>query len=118
MHPRHRGLTAASILIWQRGLTAEGRQEIERLARRLAEEGVTFGEVIHSDKARARQSAEIMAGELAPEVVNGLLFISGPFYFLIFIVGALFMWMYRLNEKRHAEILAILEERRGAREPE
>jgi Na+/melibiose symporter-like transporter len=56
------------------------------------------------------------ASDLAPEVVNGLLFISGPFYFLIFVVGALFMWMYRLNEKRHAEILAILEERRAAKE--
>jgi GPH family glycoside/pentoside/hexuronide:cation symporter len=53
------------------------------------------------------------SSELAPEVVNGLLFISGPFYFSIFVVGALFMWMYRLNEKGHAEILTQLEERRG-----
>jgi Na+/melibiose symporter-like transporter len=52
------------------------------------------------------------ARELAPEVVDGLLFISGPFYFLIFAVGALFMWMYRLNEQRHAEILSQLAERR------
>ena len=57
------------------------------------------------------------AKELAPEVIDGLLFISGPFYFLIFAVGALFMGMYRLNEKRHAEIQALLEERRGANDP-
>ena len=57
------------------------------------------------------------AGELAPEVVNGLLFIAGPFYFLIFVVGALFMAMYRLNEKRLEEIQALLEERRRANEP-
>jgi Na+/melibiose symporter-like transporter len=56
------------------------------------------------------------AGDLAPEVVNGLLFISGPFYFFIFVVGALFMGMYRLNEKRLAEIQVLLEKRRGAKE--
>jgi Na+/melibiose symporter-like transporter len=57
------------------------------------------------------------ASELASEVVNGLLFIAGPFYFLIFVVGALFMAMYRLNEKRLEEIQALLEERRRANEP-
>jgi Na+/melibiose symporter-like transporter len=50
-------------------------------------------------------------------VVNGLLFIAGPFYFFIFVVGALFMAMYRLNEKRLEEIQALLEERRRANEP-
>ena len=49
---------------------------------------------------------------LTPEVVDGLLIINGPFYFLISVVGAAFMWMYRLNARRHAEILAALKERR------
>jgi hypothetical protein len=31
------------------------------------------------------------------------------------VVGALFMAMYALNQERHQEILAELEERRGAK---
>ena len=52
----------------ERGLTSEGRKEIEQLAQRLVEKGITFGEVLHSDKARAQQTAEIMAAVLAPGV--------------------------------------------------
>lgn len=52
--------------------------------------------------------------ELEPEVVNGLLFMSGPLYLIITIAGALCMLMYRMNKERHDDILAVLEERRAA----
>lgn len=53
----------------QQGLTEEGRAEIEQLARRLAKQAVYFEQVLHSEKARARQTAEIMATVLAPGVI-------------------------------------------------
>lgn len=60
----------------QQGLTEEGRTEIEQLAKRLADRGVSFSHAYHSEKARAQQTAEIMAGilvpELAPKVCTGL----------------------------------------------
>jgi Na+/melibiose symporter-like transporter len=62
------------------------------------------------------QDAEV--GQLAEETVNGLLFISGPLYIATSGLGMLFMFMYRLNEKRHQEILTVLEERRGVRSPD
>ncbi|MFO7602276.1 MAG: phosphohistidine phosphatase SixA [Gammaproteobacteria bacterium] len=52
----------------QQGLTAAGRAAIEALAQRLLPRGVCFKQVWHSDKARARQTAEIMAAILAPGV--------------------------------------------------
>ena len=52
----------------ERGLTATGRAEIENLAQRLADKGVSFKQVLHSKKARAQQTAEIMATKLAPGV--------------------------------------------------
>ena len=55
-----------------------------------------------------------VAGELEPGVVNGLLFMSGPLYFIFMALGVAFMFMYRIDSKRHAEILAVLEERRAA----
>ena len=64
---RH-GQAASPDIDPQRGLTAEGRVEIQQLAQRLAEKGITFEQVLHSDKARAQQSAEIMAAVLAPGV--------------------------------------------------
>ncbi|MGD8484185.1 MAG: phosphohistidine phosphatase SixA [Thioalkalispiraceae bacterium] len=60
----------------EQGLTGQGKAEIEQLARRLAKQGVRFEQVIHSDKKRARQTAEIMASILAsgisPRVRSGL----------------------------------------------
>ena len=56
------------------------------------------------------ENAEV--GEVAPDVLNGLLLMNGPLYFIVFTIGALFMTMYRLDEKSHHEILAALEERR------
>lgn len=57
------------------------------------------------------QDAQV--GQLADKTVNGLLFINGPLYIGIFVLGVIFMLMYRLNEKRHQEILTELEARRG-----
>jgi len=57
-----------------------------------------------------------VAGELEPGVVNGLLFMSGPMYFVFMALGAACMFMYRIDSKRHAEILAVLVERRAAKE--
>jgi len=52
----------------QQGLSEVGRQGIEQLAQRLASQGIQFSQVYHSEKARARQTAEIMAAALAPAV--------------------------------------------------
>ncbi len=59
-----------------------------------------------------------VAGELEPGVVNGLLFMSGPMYFFFMALGVAVMFMYRIDSKRHAEILAVLEERRAAQAEE
>lgn len=60
----------------EQGLTVEGRIEIEQLAKRLADKGVCFSQVFHSDKARARQTAAIMAAHIptksAPQLCSGL----------------------------------------------
>jgi phosphohistidine phosphatase len=53
----------------QQGLTEAGRAEIEQLASRLVKRAVHFEQVLHSDKARAQQTAEIMAAVLAPGVI-------------------------------------------------
>ena len=59
-----------------------------------------------------------VAGQLEPGVVNGLLFMSGPMYFFFMALGVAFMLMYKIDSKRHAEILAVLEERRAAQAAE
>ena len=53
-----------------------------------------------------------VVGEVAPEALNGLLFMSGPLYWVIIAVGVGFMGMYQLSERRHAEILTELRARR------
>lgn len=61
----------------QRGLTHEGKLAIERLANKLTyplshqtdEQGMNIEQVFNSDKARAKQTAEIMARILAPGIV-------------------------------------------------
>ena len=52
-------------------------------------------------------------GQLADETIDGLLIIMGPVFIGITIVGVLAMAIYRLNQTRHQEILAALEQRRG-----
>ena len=54
-----------------------------------------------------------VVGEVAPEALNGLLFMSGPLFWVIIAVGVGFMGMYQLTESRHAEILTELRARRA-----
>ena len=58
-----------------RPLNARGREEVRRLATHLARLGVRVGEIRHSPKARAAQTAEIIAGALGARarVSEGLL---------------------------------------------
>jgi len=50
----------------QRSLTDEGRRTVERIGEHLAKCGVAPDRVEHSDKLRARQTAEILAAKLHP----------------------------------------------------
>ena len=56
------------------------------------------------------------ASTLTPEVLDGLLFMTGPLYWIIVFSGMLFMALYNLNRGRHEEIMAVLEVRRAERE--
>ena len=47
-------------------LSDQGRQDVERLARFLADRGVRVSRVWHSGKTRARQTAELLAAAVAP----------------------------------------------------
>jgi len=49
-----------------RSLTDQGREEVERVARRAAALRLQVAEIRHSDKLRARQTAEILAREFSP----------------------------------------------------
>ena len=52
----------------EKGLSSEGKVAIEQLGHKLAEQNITFKQVFHSEKARARQTAEIMTSILSPDV--------------------------------------------------
>ena len=60
----------------ERPLSAAGRQEVEAVARLLADTGVRTAHVVHSGKLRAHQTAELLATALAPgrvpEAIAGL----------------------------------------------
>ena len=60
----------------QKTLTAEGREEVERVARFLARTAPTKqGKVLHSGKTRARETAEVLASidtNLEVDVTDGL----------------------------------------------
>lgn len=49
-----------------RVLSPRGRADVERLAARLASQGVRVEEILHSGLVRARQTAEILATALRP----------------------------------------------------
>jgi phosphohistidine phosphatase len=49
-----------------RPLSDRGREEVERVARHAASLGLWVAEILHSDKLRARQTAEIFARHLSP----------------------------------------------------
>ena len=51
---------------------------------------------------------------LTPEVLDGLLFMTGPLYWIIVAAGMVFMALYNIDKKRHDEMMATLEERRAA----
>ena len=55
----------------QRSLTDEGRRSVESVGEHLAKCSVTVDRIEHSDKLRARQTAEILAAKLHP--VHGTL---------------------------------------------
>ena len=48
-----------------------------------------------------------------PEAIDGLLFLNGPAYLGLYLVGIYFMTWYRIDRKTHAEILDRLEARRS-----
>ena len=55
-----------------RPLTQRGSDDVAAVAARLAGAGIGLGRVIHSGKLRARQTAEILAARLAPEIEPGV----------------------------------------------
>jgi phosphohistidine phosphatase len=50
----------------QRGLTDEGRATVEQMAAHLSLLELALDRIEHSDKLRARQTAEILAEKLCP----------------------------------------------------
>ena len=57
------------------------------------------------------------AANLTPDVLNGLLFMSGPLYWIIVFGGMLFMALYNLDRGRHDEIMRALAARRSQATP-
>ena len=60
------GEAAAKEVDPERPLTEQGMQDVQRVARALKRGGVEVKRAIHSGKLRARQTAEILAAEIAP----------------------------------------------------
>ncbi|OHD68249.1 MAG: phosphohistidine phosphatase SixA [Spirochaetes bacterium RBG_16_49_21] len=52
----------------ERGLTDQGREEVAHIARAAKESGIKINAIIHSGKKRARETAEILAAELGPQM--------------------------------------------------
>lgn len=52
----------------EKPLSPQGRENIEKIARYLGSKSFPLNLILHSDKARARETAQIMAEHLAPEV--------------------------------------------------
>jgi phosphohistidine phosphatase len=52
----------------ERGLTAEGRAEVERIAAVAKGYGVRIGAILHSGKKRARETAELFGDILGPGI--------------------------------------------------
>ena len=50
---------------------------------------------------------------LTPEMLNGLLFMVGPLYWIFVAAGMMCMGLYNLSEKRHSEMMAELKIRRS-----
>jgi phosphohistidine phosphatase len=54
----------------RRPLTDQGRKDVERVARAAAAKKITVAEILHSDKLRAGETAEILARYLSPRTVR------------------------------------------------
>jgi phosphohistidine phosphatase len=50
----------------RRPLTSDGRREVEKVARAAAARRLKIAEILHSDKLRAQETAEILARFLSP----------------------------------------------------
>ena len=62
----------------QRSLTDDGRQTVEQMADLLSSLGLALDFIEHSDKLRARQTAEILAARLQPREVTKPVAGMGP----------------------------------------
>ncbi|MBI3373572.1 MAG: phosphohistidine phosphatase SixA [Betaproteobacteria bacterium] len=62
----------------ERELTPRGRSDVERLASLLGARSVRVARVVHSGKTRARQTAEILAGRVAPRIAPEVLECINP----------------------------------------
>lgn len=56
----------------ERGLTDNGKLNIETVAKYLKQNSLTFKHIYHSEKKRARQTAVIMANIISPDVTPAL----------------------------------------------
>ena len=60
----------------QRPLSSRGREEVDRVSRAAAKKGMAASRIFHSDKLRAKQTAEILARNIIPSEgiceINGL----------------------------------------------
>ncbi len=52
--------------------------------------------------------------QITGPMIDGLLFMMGPLYYVIVLCGVVFAFMYRIDKQRHEEILTLLEKRRGS----
>ena len=52
----------------EKGLTDRGKYNVELVAKHLDIQGVSFSQIFHSNKKRARETAEIMGKIIAPNV--------------------------------------------------
>jgi len=52
----------------EKPLSAQGKNDVERMAEFLQKRGAMVDKIFHSGKSRARQTAEIMTSRLNPEV--------------------------------------------------
>lgn len=56
----------------ERGLTDKGKLKIQIVADHLKQKEISFKRVFHSEKKRARETAEIMASTLSPDITIDL----------------------------------------------
>ncbi len=60
----------------ERPLSSRGREEVDRVSRAAAKKGMAASKILHSDKLRAKQTAEILARNVIPTEgiceINGL----------------------------------------------